>query len=613
MKSTIATTRVFWWVSFCALLILIALFGSYWLRLERGYVRQLDEAAAAARLRAEETAHALARQIQSQLHGIDFIAEHLGARWQEQDLTSFNALIARAERHLGQGALELVAITDDEGHLLYAYQDSLDNHAPRLSVADRPYFQEHKAHNKKYFSISAPVRNKVTGSWTIQFTHSMYRDGEFQGVVLLSVSTRFLAGSFRQVYPDPHNLVVLSLSDGTVLIRSHEPEWALEKIEPPEPRDSHGFFEALDTVDGIERYYSWYRLDDYPLVLNLGLGKAKVLGPVLDSIDTSRRQNLQVSAVLILAAMLVFYLGMLKSRQTRRLERAQERLSTLITYFPAGVLLEDENNHIVTLNRRLCSMLELAADSKHLEGLHHAELLELLQEDQLHWLPAAKGNKRQRQSAAVSGRRGQTFEVSWIPIWQRGRSLGHVWLVQDISEYKRKEDELLALANTDPLTGLPNRRSFQGLLEARLNHLRDQAPGALLMLDIDHFKHVNDSWGHPVGDEVLQHVANIIDKSLRREDHAGRLGGEEFAVLLQETTPEQSLQLAERLRKRIEDTPAQTKIGMVRVTVSIGLCMLYVQEQHNQDLHNILVRADRALYQAKEQGRNRVCVADGSV
>lgn len=126
------------------------------------------------------------------------------------------------------------------------------------------------------------------------------------------------------------------------------------------------------------------------------------------------------------------------------------------------------------------------------------------------------------------------------------------------------------------------------------------------MVDVDHFKHVNDTYGHPVGDTVLQHVAQTVSHGLRQNDIAGRLGGEEFAILLRGIRPHDAVIMANRIREALASTPASTSAGSVLVTISIGLTML-----DGSDATQSLSHADEMLYAAKNSGRNRVCVWQG--
>jgi diguanylate cyclase (GGDEF)-like protein len=180
----------------------------------------------------------------------------------------------------------------------------------------------------------------------------------------------------------------------------------------------------------------------------------------------------------------------------------------------------------------------------------------------------------------------------------------------DITERKRMNEELRLLASTDFLTGVPSRREFM----ARLNdeQARQQRQlggcGAVLLLDLDHFKRVNDELGHAAGDAVLCHVAGLMRDSVRKVDMLGRLGGEEFAILLPGTELEAAGVFAERLRLRIEATPLELDGRSVTVTASIGIAALCASDSAGDA---VLIRADQALYRAKRGGRNRVAVLGG--
>ncbi|MBI4184049.1 MAG: diguanylate cyclase [Proteobacteria bacterium] len=172
-------------------------------------------------------------------------------------------------------------------------------------------------------------------------------------------------------------------------------------------------------------------------------------------------------------------------------------------------------------------------------------------------------------------------------------------------EIAQDREVLEGLALRDPLTGLLNRRGFEARLAEEVGRCRRYGrPLSLAMLDLDHFKKVNDTYGHPVGDEVLAAVAARLTAGMRGNDIAARYGGEEFIVLLPETTAEAALTVAERLRRRLAETPVATAAGRaLPVTVSIGVAAF---PGVGEGAEALIAAADRALYAAKEAGRNRV-------
>lgn len=205
------------------------------------------------------------------------------------------------------------------------------------------------------------------------------------------------------------------------------------------------------------------------------------------------------------------------------------------------------------------------------------------------------------------------FELTMTPLGPRAGRSRTVLVLRDITERERMERELRRateslrfLANTDGLTGLTNRRRFEERLHEEVERAqRYGRPLALVLLDLDHFKTVNDTWGHPAGDRVLRGTSETIRSVLREMDVAGRLGGEELAVILPETDEAGALALAERLRVEIKEAVHRSDDQQpFHVTASLGITWLEVGEEH--DTETLLSTADQALYEAKVGGRDRV-------
>lgn len=176
-----------------------------------------------------------------------------------------------------------------------------------------------------------------------------------------------------------------------------------------------------------------------------------------------------------------------------------------------------------------------------------------------------------------------------------------------IGDLSRAEQQLHEMASRDFLTSLLNRReAFRQIQEEVARQARSGRPLAFILFDIDHFKRLNDTYGHNAGDMVLTQLAVKLQAALRDYDIACRYGGEEFLVVAPETDRDQSLSLAERLRATIESTCFSTEVDELRVTVSIGIALW----QAGDTIEKVIARADEALYRAKHKGRNQVCIAD---
>jgi diguanylate cyclase (GGDEF)-like protein len=239
-----------------------------------------------------------------------------------------------------------------------------------------------------------------------------------------------------------------------------------------------------------------------------------------------------------------------------------------------------------------------------------------------------KGLTDDRESEQVQQRRrDQAGSILVVPIQSQGTMLGTLTAINapDEKDFSHSDMELLATlasqaaiaierafllaelqhrAAVDSLTQLLNRRSwFEQSQRLAAMAERSGRPLAVILLDADHFKHVNDSYGHDVGDMVLQAMSRVLQHTVRRSDLVGRYGGEEFVVLLPETDAPTALQIAERMRQTVASQPVVANEQQLTITVSLGVA---TAQGKTLDLTALLMQADRALYAAKHAGRNCV-------
>ena len=276
-----------------------------------------------------------------------------------------------------------------------------------------------------------------------------------------------------------------------------------------------------------------------------------------------------------------------------------------------GIYGLDRNGACTFINPAALAMLgfrreEVLGKSTHqLFHHHHQDGSDYPTEECPISLTLRDGIRRQTEDALIR-RSGEVFPVQMTitPILDDGHLVGAEVVFQDIAQRKATEAELVRLATTDSLTGVASRRCFLERFELALARLkRLSEPTTLLLVDIDRFKSINDTHGHAAGDAVLRHFAAVSRSCLRRIDLFGRLGGEEFGILLPGTDGPGACHLAERLRRVLADTPADTDKGSLGFTVSIGVAQV---DAADATPDAPLGRADIALYRAKQNGRNRV-------
>ena len=296
---------------------------------------------------------------------------------------------------------------------------------------------------------------------------------------------------------------------------------------------------------------------------------------------------------------------------------SEEKYRTLFETVPQGVVYLDAGGRITSANLAAQRILGLTLEQ--MRGQQSIDpSRQALHED-------GSPFPVDQHPAMVSLRTGQPVNnvVMGVSVPDRG----HVWLLvnatplmrqgvvhevyasfEDITERVLMSRELHLQANTDYLTGVANRRGLMERLQLEFNRLQQQPTRrcAVLAADLDHFKRINDQWGHAAGDAVLQHVAQLMRQLTRQRDLVARSGGEEFTLLLPEVDADEALALAERLRQHLQATPLLHQGQPLPVTLSLGVSLMSATDAAAEVA---LLRADQALYQAKAGGRNQVQLA----
>jgi diguanylate cyclase (GGDEF)-like protein len=283
-------------------------------------------------------------------------------------------------------------------------------------------------------------------------------------------------------------------------------------------------------------------------------------------------------------------------------------------HLPVPVVLLDADGGVCDLNPEAARLLDAAVLT---DGAYPGDAQQRLGQpvDALFpWLPpsprlrAYQVQGEKFECSVSSGGRTRVFEgrVSGLRD-ARGRLTGSVVVLNEVTAHKVLADRLKRLARTDSLTGVSNRGHLLAIAERETARARRYArPLSVMLIDVDHFKQVNDTQGHAVGDEVLVRLTHTMAATLRSTDALGRLGGEEFAILLPETDEAAAVAAGERIRTRVAQTVYHAQAGAVHPTVSIGVAAL---DPSDRDFSALLGRADEALYRAKARGRNLVVAA----
>lgn len=291
---------------------------------------------------------------------------------------------------------------------------------------------------------------------------------------------------------------------------------------------------------------------------------------------------------------------------------SERRLRTHLRMMPLGVVEIDANNVILSWNPAAEGIFGYREDEALGKNIIDLIVPVDLREDIRRVITGlAEGEGIRTNTNRNIRKNGEEAICEWYntPLLDsQGAWVGWASIVKDITRQREEEEKILWLSHHDPLTGLLNRRRLiEKLEEEALRCRRTGGSWAAIMLDVDHFKTFNDSWGHECGDLVLVSLARIMTESVRATDSVGRWGGEEFLVLLPETDREGGRELAEKIRKRIETLELEYQGRTVQVRVSAGVAATLTPDE-GVDL--CVRRADGALLSAKAEGRNRTKVAD---
>jgi diguanylate cyclase (GGDEF)-like protein len=512
-------------------------------------------------------------------------------------------------------------IWDANGLLLYSTSTPVSKQT-LPSVASRAAFQQLRDDPSLQYTYSEAVRGAVSGRLTFGLYMAL-RDaqGRLQAVLTAAIWLDRLSEDLDKLQlPERSVIFARSSTDHRMIFRKPLIEAELNRpVSNPLQRridagESAGRDRFLARTDGQQRLYAFRRLDPYPFYIVVGLAEEGALA------EWRRNAFIVAAGVGLMTLALVFMLwqalraGRERERIRQQAARAHLLLQEAIDSISAGLVIYDAADRFVICNRahrRLFSAMDsLIVPGRTFEELTREGL-------RLGLFPQADGREDEWLALRLQQHRlsdGVPYEVEmaggrWLQVSEHRTPLGYtVGSRIDITERKQLETELRGLASTDALTGLANRRQFMQRLEDELERVRRQTTreACVLMLDLDHFKRVNDQFGHAAGDSLLRHFANLLRHELRSTDTAGRMGGEEFALILPGSSTDAARAFAQRICDKLASQSLQLGQQSVSATVSIGIASI---GREDLSADTVLSRADRALYQAKDAGRNRVQLA----
>ena len=535
------------------------------------------------------TAESLERAIDQIDHTLLFIRTayaHDPARF---DVGAWN----RDAGFIGRGAFR-VAMVDGTGTLQQS--TSLAPGHAGMNLADREHIRAQLDSQGDALFVSKPVLERQSGRWSIHFTRKLFApDGGLAGVVVISMFPALLTSNYEGLGLKGNLLTLVGL-DGIVRARAPDGESTIGHDLTGSPvlraaaRARDGTLSTRSPIDDMERIVSFRRLDAGPLLVMVGADKRTIFAPY-------RRDLVVLPLAGILLSMIGLWLAWALLCSQRRLVASRAALSDAVENISQGLVMVDRLGAVPVANERAEALLGRSSAGIDLSRPVPVDDPDLVHELRQTLLRLQQSAAPQEEIAERAGADGTVLEVRTRPV----RDGGFVRTYTDITQRKQTEQRIQQMAHHDPLTGLGNRALLQLRLEEAWSRAsRQDGQLALLFLDLDRFKLVNDTLGHAIGDQLLMQVADRLRLTLRSGDLVARVGGDEFVVIIEEgCCPELVAKFAERLVE-VLSRPVALDGHQMDVSVSIGIALF---PQNGADPETLLQNADIALYRAKEEGR----------
>lgn len=589
----------------------IAAVAGLWLVTLQRVAFEREQAVASAMQSNANLAIAFEQQVVRTLKAAEQVAAFVREQYLQQG-TDINLRDWVARGVIREPMFTIISVVNEQGDIVSSSQET-----GAVNYSDRAFFQALQRSERDELFVSEPVLGRVSGQWRIPMALRIVREGgRFGGVVVMSVDPTNFTDFYRQADLGAQGLLELTGLDGVVRGRKSGGKvsfgadarglpWFQRQAAAPEDDliDAHG------AVDGVPRILSYRSMAGHPLMVTVGSASSEVLEPVMQ-----RRAGYLALAAGASVALLCF--GALLIVVLARQRAVADALASSEGLFRAtfhqaatGIAHITPEGRILRANDKFCRMLGYS-----LQELRQRDLFALSDEGEREAVRRFLAQRLVAHSPVLSPEMEKAYrrkdggllwvyEALGLVKDAQGRPDFLVVVTQDISAHKELEMRLSHDALHDALTGLPNRVMFNDRFARVLESARRYGRrAAVLYVDLDGFKSVNDQWGHAAGDQLLQQVARRLEDCVRAEDTVARLGGDEFGIVLAAIDQVEDCEVVADKVLSAMAQPFVLDSAVAQVSASVG-AGLY--PRHGSDADALLAQADAAMYAAKQAGKNR--------
>ena len=535
-------------------------------------------------------------------------------------------------RIIGLPSIDSLSVEDRRGRIINS--SSREWPVAPVDLSGREFFSQLSDGSALSEWVGGPVQSRYDGEWIITLTRKITgADGRLLGFVNAPMKLAYFEHAFSRIVMGRDASFVLYRRDGMVLVRYPHVDRPIstasgEKATPSTALAplAYGTLRVISPFDGKERLVVPLAVENSPVIVKVTDTMDSILAHWRDEarllIATTGLLELVICATVLLAvrhlrgyeelhvaevARAKAEAGLAVAEEHERaalaLHAQEQRFDIALNNMLQGLMMFDRDGRLLVVNRRFCRMFGVP-DGLLTPGMAYSELTDRVVEHGLVTAEDMRGVRERRAELIAQGERasatweissGRAFNMAFQPMEE-----GWLTTFEEITDRRAAEARMVHVAHHDALTDLPNRVSFHHELEAALAHVRRGQRLALLYLDLDQFKEVNDTLGHPVGDALLQVVAGRLVHYTRDTDIVARLGGDEFAIILAPIEqPTEATRLANRILA-LFDAPFDVAGHQIVIDTSIGIAFAPEDGTENDQ---ILKNADLALYRAKVDGR----------